>query len=153
MPTQTTRTSHRASVLQTAYGSSRSIPGKFISLTQRPAPSISQAWSRAPLSPLTPLLQEQSPDGPHFRVIPDDDDLYGNEHPDTPVPGGGGGDDGNGDDPDDSPDSSSFDTTTSDTKQNFRGNNPEDDLNNVPLAFERFAQLPDAIRNLTREAL
>ena len=152
MPTQTTRTSRRASVLQTAYGSSRSIPGEFISLTQRAAPSISQAWSRAPLSPLTPLPQEQSPDGPRFRVIPDDDDLYGDERPDTPVPGGGGGDDGNGDDPDDSPDDSS-DTTTSDTEQNFGANNPEDDLNNVPLAFEPFAQLADAIRNLTREAL
>ena len=68
------------------------------------------------------------------------------------MPGGSGGDNGNGDDPDDSPDDSS-DTTTSDTKQNFRANNPEDDLNNVPLAFEPFAQLTDAIRNLTREAL
>ena len=67
-------------------------------------------------------------------MIPDDDDLYGDKHPDTPVPGGGGGDDGNGDDPDNSPDDSS-DTTTSDTEQNFGGNNPEDDLNNVPLAF------------------
>ena len=152
MPTQTTRTSRRASVLQTAYGSSRSIPGEFISLTQRAAPSISQAWSCAPLSPLTPLPQEQSPDGPRFRVIPDDDDLYGDERPDTLVPGGGGGDDGNGDDPDNSPDDSS-DTTTSDTEQNFGGNNLEDDLNNVPLAFEPFAQLADAIRNLTREAL
>ena len=85
-------------------------------------------------------------------MIPDDDDLYGDERPDTPVPGGGGGDDGNGDDPDDSPDDFS-DTTTSDTEQNFGGNNPEDDLNNVPLAFEPFVQLADAIRNLTREAL
>ena len=85
-------------------------------------------------------------------MIPDDDDLYGNEHPDTLVPGGGGGDDGNGDDPDDSPDDSS-NTMTSDTEQNFRGNNPEDDLNNVPLAFKPFAQLADAIRNLTHEAL
>ena len=152
MPTQTTRTSQHASVLQTAYGSSRSIPGEFISLTQRATPSISQAWSHALLSPLTPLPQEQSPDGPRFRVIPDDDDLYGNECPDTPVPGGGGGDDGNGNDPDDSPNDSS-DTTISDTKQNFGGNNPEDDLNNVPLAFKPFAQLADAIRNLTREAL
>ena len=113
-------------------------------------PSISQAWSRTPLSPLTRLPQEQSPDGPHFRVIPDDNDLYGNEHPDTPVPGGSGGDDG--DDPDDSSDNSS-DTTTSDTKQNFGANNPKDDLNNVPVAFEPFAQLADAIRNLTRAAL
>ena len=152
MPTQTTRTSHRTSVLQTAYGSSRSIPGEFISLTQQAAPSISQAWLRAPLSPLTPLLQEQSPEGPHFRVIPDDDDLYGDECPDTPVPGGSGGDDGNGDDPDNSSNDSS-NTMTSDTEQNFRGNNPEDDLNNVPLAFEPFAQLADEIRNLTREAL
>ena len=152
MPTQTTRTSRHTSVLQTAYGSSQSIPGEFISLTQRAMPSTSQAWSHTPLSPLTPLPQEQSPDGPHFRVIPDDDDLYGDECPDTPVPGGGGGDDGNGDDPDDSLDDSS-DTTTSNTEQNYGANNPEDDLNNVPLAFEPFAQLADTIRNLTREAL
>ena len=68
------------------------------------------------------------------------------------MPGGGGGDNGNGNDPDDSPDDCS-NTTTSNTEQNFRGNNPEDDLNNVPLAFEPFAQLADTIRNLTKEAL
>ena len=152
MPTQTTRTSRRASILQTAYGSSQTIPGEFISLTQRAMPSISQAWLRASLSPLTLLLQEQSPDGPRFQVIPDDNDLYGDEHPDTPVPGGSCGDDGNGNDLDDSPNNSS-DTTTSDTKQNFGANNPKDDLNNVPLAFKPFAQLADTIRNLTREAL
>ena len=152
MPTQTTRTSRRTSVLQTAYGSSRSIPGEFISLTQRAVPSILQAWSCALLSPLTPLPQEQSPDGPCFQVIPNDNDLYSDERPDTPVPGGSGGDNGNGDDPNDSPNDSS-NTMTSDTKQNFGGNNPEDDLNNVPLAFKPFAQLADTIRNLTREAL
>ena len=152
MPTQTTRTSRRTSVLQTVYGSSRSIPGEFISLTQRAVPSISQAWSHALLSPLTLLPQEKSLDGPCFQVIPDDNDLYSDECPDTLVPGGGGGDDGNGNDPDNSPDSSS-NTMTSDTEQNFRGNNPKDDLNNVPLAFKPFAQLTDAIRNLTREAL
>ena len=113
---------------------------------------ISQTWPRALLSPLTLLLQEQSPDRPRFQVLPDDNDFYGDEHPDTPVPGGRGGHDGNGDDPDDSPEDSS-NTTTSDTEQNFGDNNPEDDLNNVPLAFEPFAQLTDTIRNLTREAL
>ena len=85
-------------------------------------------------------------------MIPDDDDLYSDECPNTPVPGGGGGDDGNGNDPDDSPNNSS-DTMTSDTEQNFGDNNPKDDLNNVPLAFEPFVQLADPIRNLTREAL
>ena len=68
------------------------------------------------------------------------------------MPGGSGGDNGNGNDPDDSPNDSS-DTMTSDTEQNFGGNNPKDDFNNVPLAFEPFAQLTDTIRNLTREAL
>ena len=68
------------------------------------------------------------------------------------MPGGSGDDNGHGNDPNNSPNDSS-DTTTSNTKQNFRANNPKDDLNNVPLAFEPFAQLTDAIRNLTREAL
>ena len=54
--------------------------------------------------------------------------------------------------PDNPPDNSS-DMMTSNIKQNFGANNPEDDLNNVPLAFKPFAQLTDAIRNLTREAL
>ena len=106
------------------------------------------------LKPQEPLvvLQEQSPDRPHFQVIPDDDDLYGNKLPDTSMPGGGGGDNGNGNDPNDSPNDSS-DTITSNTEQNFRAYNAEDDLNNVPLNFKPFAQLADTIRNLTREAL
>ena len=67
------------------------------------------------------------------------------------MPGGGGGDNGNGNDPDNSFDDSF--KNTFDTKQNTWGNNPDDDLNNVPLAFKPFAQLADTIRDLTREAL
>ena len=67
------------------------------------------------------------------------------------MPGGRGGDDGNADDPDDpSDDSSDF---TPDSNHIFGHNIPEDDLNNIPLAFEPFTQLADTIRNMTQEAL
>ena len=90
----TTRNSRHTCVLQTAYGSSCGIPGEFISLTQRAAPSISGLRLHALLSPLTLLLRDQSPEGSHFQVLPDDNnDLYGDRCPDTPMPGGGGGDD------------------------------------------------------------
>ena len=68
------------------------------------------------------------------------------------MPGGRGGDNGKGNSPDDSSNDFS-DTTTSDTEQNFRCNNPKDDINNVPLAFEPFAQFTDTIRDLTHKAL
>ena len=148
----TTRNSHHTGVLQTAYGSSCSIPGEFISLTQQAAPSISGLRSRAPLSPLTPLPRDQSPEGSCFQVLLDDDnDLYGDRRPDTPMPEGRGSDDGNSDDPD-NPSNDSSDSTH-DSDHIFGHNIPEDDLNNVPLAFEPFAQLADAIRNMTQEAL
>ena len=120
-------------------------------LTQWATPSISKIWLCLPPSPLTPLPRDESPDRPCFQVLPDDNNLYSNECPNTPVPGGSGGDDGNGDDPNDSSDDSS--DNTSDTKQNAWDNNPNGDINNVPLAFEPFVQLADAIRDLTREAL
>ena len=152
MATCTTRNSCHTGVLQTAYGSSCSIPGEFISLTQRTAPSISGLRSHAPLSPLTPLPRDQSLEGSCFQVLLDDDNnLYSDRHPDTPMPGGGGGDNGNGDDPNDPSDNSS--NSTPDSNHIFGHNIPEDDLNNVPLAFEPFAWLADAIRNMTREAL
>lgn len=65
------------------------------------------------------------------------------------MPGGRGGDN---DSFDDSSDDFS-NTTISDTEQNFRCNNPEDDLNNVTLAFEPFAQFTDTMRDLTHKAL
>ena len=152
MAMHTTRNSCRAGVLQTAYGSSCGIPGEFISLTQQATPLISGLRLHAPLSPLTPLPRDQSPEGSRFQVLPDDvNDLYGDRCPDTLRPGGGGSDDGNGDDPNDSSDDSSDSTHNSD--HIFGHNIPEDDLNNVPLAFEPFAQLADAIRNMTQEAL
>ena len=93
MATCTTRNSRHAGVLQTAYGSSCSIPSEFINLTQWAAPSISGLRSHAPLSLLTPLPRAQSPEGSHFQVLLDDNnDLYGDRCPDTPMPGGGGSD-------------------------------------------------------------
>ena len=152
MATRTTRNAHCAGVLQTACGSSCSIPSKFISLTQRATPLISRLRSRALLSLLTPLPRDQSPEGSRFQVLPDDDNnLYGDRCPDTPMPGGGGSDDGNGDDPNDPSNDSS--NSTHDSDHIFRHNIPKDDLNNIPLAFEPFAQLADAIRNMTQEAL
>ena len=144
----TTRNSHYAGVLQTAYGSSCGISGEFISLTQQATPLISGLRSCAPLSPLTPLLRDQSLEGSCFQVLPDDNnDLYDDRRPDTPMPGGGGSDDGNGNDPDDpSNNSSNF---TPDSAHIFGHNIPKDDLNNVPLTFEPFVQLADAIRNMT----
>ena len=144
----TTRNSRHTGVLQTAYGSSCSIPGRFISLTQWAAPSISGLRSCAPLSPLTPLPRDQSLEGSRFQVLLDDDnDLYSDRHPDTPMPGGEGSDNGNGDDPNNPSDNSSNSTPHSD--HIFGHNIPEDDHNNVPLAFEPFVQLADAIRNMT----
>ena len=152
MATCTTRNSCRAGVLQTAYGSSCSIPGEFISLTQQAAPLISGLRLCAPLSSLTPLLRDQSLEGSCFQVLLDDDnDLYSDRRPDTLMPGGRGGDDGNANDHDDpSDDSSDF---TPDSNHIFGHNIPEDDLNNIPLAFEPFTQLADTIRNMTQEAL
>ena len=148
MATCTTRNSRHAGVLRTAYGSSCSISGEFISLTQQAAPSISGLRLRAPLSPLTPLPRDQSPEGSCFQVLPDDDNnLYGDRCPDTLRPGGGGGDDGNSDDSDDCSNDSS--ESTHDSDHIFRHNIPEDDLNTIPLAFEPFTQLADAIRNMT----
>ena len=97
---------------------------------------------------LTPLPRDQSPEGSRFQVLPDDvNDLYSDRCPDTPRPGGRGGDNGNSDDPDDPSDDSS--ESTHDSDHIFRHNIPKDDLNNVPLAFKPFAQLADAIRNMT----
>ena len=152
MATHTTRNSWHAGVPQTAYGSSHGIPGEFISLTQQATPSISGLRSCAPLSPLTPLPRDQSLEGSCFQVLPDDDNnLYGDRRPDTPMPGGGGCDDGNSDDPNNPSDDSS--NSTPNSNHIFRHNIPKDDLNNIPLAFEPFAQLADTIRNITREAL
>ena len=149
MATCTTRNSHCAGVLQTAYGSSRGIPGEFISLTQWATPSISGLRLCALLSPLTLLPRDQSPEGSRFQVLLDDvNDLYGDRCPDTLRPGGRGSDDGNGNDPSD--DSSN---STHDSDHIFGHNIPEDNLNNIPLAFEPFTQLADAIRNMTREVL
>ena len=152
MATHTTRNSHHTGVLQTAYGSSHGIPGEFISLTQWATPSISRLRLCALLSPLTPLPRDQSPEGSHFQVLPDDvNDLYGDRRPDTPRPGGGGGDNSNRDDPDNPSDDSS--DSTHDSNHIFGHNIPEDDLDNVPLAFKPFTQLADTIRNMTQEAL
>ena len=63
------------------------------------------------------------------------------------MPGGGGSDDGNGNDPDDPSNNSS--NSTPDSDHIFGHNISEDDLNNVPLAFESFMQLADTIRNMT----
>ena len=63
------------------------------------------------------------------------------------MPGGGGGDDGNGNDPNNPSNNSSDSAPNSD--HIFRHNIPEDDLNNIPLAFKPFMQLADAIRNMT----
>ena len=99
---------------------------------------ISRLRSCALLSPLTLLLRDQSPEGSHFQVLPDDDnDLYGDRCPDTSMPGSRGGDDGNSDDPDHPSDDSS--DSTPDPNHIFRHNTPKDDLNNVPLTFEPFA--------------
>ena len=104
------------------------------------------------MSPLTLLLRDQSPEGSHFQVLPDDNNnLYSDRHPDTPMPGDRGGDDGNGDDSNDSSNDSS--NSTPNSNHIFRHNIPKDDLDNVPLTFEPFVQLADAIRNMTREAL
>ena len=56
-------------------------------------------------------------------------------------------DDGNSDDPNNPSDDSS--NSTPNSNHIFRHNIPKDDLNNIPLAFEPFAQLADTIRNIT----
>ena len=101
MAMHTTRNSCHAGVLQTAYGSSHGIPGKFISLTQWAAPLISRLRLHAPLPLFTPLPRDQPLEGFYFQVLLDDNnDLYSNRFPDTPMPGDGGGDNDNGDNPD-----------------------------------------------------
>ena len=116
---------------------------------------LSSHWCTADclcVSLLTSLPRDQSPEGSRFQVLLDDNnDLYGDRCPDTPMPGGRGCNNGNGDDPND-PSNDSSDSIPN-SNHIFGHNIPKDDLNNVPLTFEPFMQLADAIRDMTQEAL
>lgn len=154
MATRTTRTS-RANTLQTAFGSSRTVPGEFVSLTERAAPSASSRWRAHPAaSPLTPLPEDRISTS-RIRILPEDEEeFWGNDRPGAPLPGSSGGG-GGGDDNPDNPDDGSSTSSTPDSELLFRRRprEEEEEPNDVPLAFEPFNQLANAIRDMTRQAL